>query len=149
MNQSEIIIKGDINNDMINLISSHLKPENPDLKIINNSSNREAYAISPADLLPIAAAVAAVLNFLLNFSKELRDKKIRKNEKKVKEKIDDNLKTFKAEGFEVESVVISESKLREIFINSVKIKDVVDQVTIEIKQETEKKYSINRINYRN
>ena len=148
MIEHEFLLEGDISNELIDLISDQLKPHYPNLRLKCDGAYKEAHAITASDLLTTAAAIAAVLNFLFTVAKGWRNGKSDCRENRAKADIDDNLRSFKADGFELDSIEVAELDRNTDTIRSVKINDIVDQVTIEIKQKSEKSYSIRRIKNR-
>ena len=68
-----LLLVGDLSVDLVKCISDRLRPLHPDVILLCSEPSRDAHAIILDDVLATAAAIAAVLNFLINAAKAWRE----------------------------------------------------------------------------
>lgn len=141
----KITLTGDVGTELGEYVKKYIQSRHPNLDIWCSIEIEEAQAIPLEDMLVTAAAVAAVLSFILNVGKVWLDRKNNKKaEAQATDQVAENLREYNATGFEVESVKIVESTTTELTVQRVVVRDVPNQVLIEVERRSESRYTITR-----
>ena len=110
-----VLINGDCSAEMVSVVSNLLNEQklNTELELGNLSKKTAHFMLTP-DMLYSASAIAAVLSFLVTFWKMIWPKYKKTDAKKVENKyialLESQLQLYKAEGFEIESIMTSNNK---------------------------------------
>jgi len=143
--KTEIILTGDLGSELGRMVAKEIHEYRPDLNIHPVMQVEEAYAIPLEDLLATAAAIAAVLDFLVNLTAFWLDRKDKqKAELRTRAELGKLFKKYGADGFELEALELIDSKTKAQELQRVVIKDLPNHVLLEVERKSASEYKITR-----
>ena len=141
MSKSIVIhLDGDISVEVAGHVSSLLGRRRPDLKLEIGELSSEAHLTLTPDDIAIAAALSAVLSFLLEAYKTWHERKEQKKAARQPKKIslrdalNQEIKSFGAEGFEIKDLGdLNQSTFEQARETTIVLEDVPNKQIFEVK----------------
>jgi len=146
MMQSDVvlIVTGDISLELATHVSDRLGAVQHGVSVRCVESLEEAHSIPVCDMLSTAAAIAAVLSFVLNVRNIVLESKKRMGEADCAHELDKTLAATGAHGYETESVEHAEARGGIRTVRRVVLRDVPNQVVLTVEEQSEYRFDVKR-----
>jgi hypothetical protein len=143
--QPTILLGGEIGTEVAQQIEGLLRARGHPWSLAGEGRKEYAHAFPLAETIAVAAAVAAILDFLLNLRREVfKQASDEKPDERAKAELETRLEEYEAHGYETTSVEVSEVEDHRVTKCRVVIQDVPNRTVLEVEMISRSYFKVSR-----